>query len=1012
MFFKNNPLVVITAKEKGALDLAGRIGLEADQLVFPVVATGNLNALPVERKVLIIGSSNRLVPPSLKLPDLKPGTGALVALPQERGVLIWGNDERGQNAACIWAASLWDGLVPDRPLVVSDRDLIPPQDAVYPGLGAENNKFPSQPPLKWQCLSQAYTVEGLLGSSDASFPDRTRLDFRLDPALSLEEFALTCDFAARIGLESTGLIFPLSGNKGTIVEIGGSGQSGWIELGEKGLSLPGGEALADNLKYLARTFPELPGDPPWLSWDLQAAADWLGCPDNGSAEDADLLYEASWEDAREAERFREAWRNQVLPALEATAQPGSDLQVEITISETDAERNRLAGEIKKSLSSSGFKNSVVTIRPAYKQGFHWLTGEVLPRLQDLEPDAVRLSWRPFLKEQARDMPLRWLQETYPADEIYFKKLGLHLEFEKAAADQDAALILRAFKDGQVIYQAGFDPAAALRPYLDGYEEAGLACHPAGWIKVSGKDGKVLYSSKFETDLERFWNWYSREVLSDIEKRVGHKEPLFGTLSIEYYGSEPERGLGVRQEVDSPLEALHQDLYFTTLDRFAALGSKRRDEPYEAPGAILPWIYNEPGCAPRARISLSRPVPRKSTAVKISAYNPQAQLLKAGSVFYRWTPPALAPEAERSAAKESFTEDATTLTGVEKRLSRLKSEDPALKCRVFVASRTVEGRPVYGLALYSCPAGITSPARAALLRPTVLFNARHHGNEVSSTPAVLSLLESLTRRGELLKYFNLVAVPFENADGAHIHYKMAKTNPRWKLHAARYNRDGAEFYQEYFKADSVYSESKALRRLWRAWLPDLVLDAHGIPSHEWIQYFSGYNSPPRFAVSYWLPNALFYGILNETDAFGNTAAGLDLAEFMVKRINKDGPISSANRDWLNCYKKYGHRFMPEKFPLEQLGDMIFYRRRDENKFTFAANYPHVTAVHCVTEVADETATGDYLKLCVRAHRKSQQAALFWLARLSRREEYRLEYLEDGLCWRRRSRIRCQQEKAGL
>jgi hypothetical protein len=31
--------------------------------------------------------------------------------------------------------------------------------------------------------------------------------------------------------------------------------------------------------------------------------------------------------------------------------------------------------------------------------------------------------------------------------------------------------------------------------------------------------------------------------------------------------------------------------------------------------------------------------------------------------------------------------------------------------------------------------------------------------------------------------------------------------------------------------------------------DAMVDNHGVPSHEWCQPFAGYNSPPRFQVSY-------------------------------------------------------------------------------------------------------------------------------------------------------------------
>ncbi len=1004
--FKDQALLIINEKVQGALDIAGRIGLETDGLTFPVAVTDKVDALPGKRKKILIGSSNHFLSAELKLPVLEPGCGAIAPLPNNEGVVIYGYDKEACQTACLWAAAVWDGKIPAKPLLIEKKDLYGPfieADKVQVEACVVNeNRVKDKPGKDWSCLSKTFSIEGLLGTSDNYFPDNTRVNFQTSTGLTLEEFAHSCDLAARIGLESTGLQFPMSGKDGIIIDVGISGKEGWIKVENGQLLIGGGEYLSDNLQYMARIFPELPGEPSWISWDFDAALDWLGF--ENSLESSGLMYEVQWEDQSEVCRFKTIWKNEILPVLEANKRTGDGLKVELTISEPDVERELLAEEIKTSLFQAGFGNSKVLVRPTFKQGFYWLIEEVLPELVAAAPEAVTIKWQPFEVQETRDMPLRWLQEIYPADAVLGAELGIEVNFERAYNGQEKALLLQAFRDGNVVYETGFTPAAALRSYLDGYEE-GRVCHPTGWLKVSEFNGDPVISRRFETDLERFWNWFSKDVLTKIEMLVGSEEPLFGTFSVHYRGSEPEKELGVREELDSPLEALHQDIYFNSLERFAALGKKRRGIAYQAPGAILPWLQSEPGHPPRARVTVSKPPIRKINSLAIKGFNPIELMLDTGFFQRRFEAPLLMPEEEKTDSDKP-----TTLEGVIKKISSLPESPADLKCRISMAARSVEGRPVFGLTMVHCPEDITSPARAALNRPTMLLNARHHGNEVSSTPSVLDLVEKLCRRPCLLKRFNLALVPFENVDGAYIHKQMAATNPKWKLHAARYNRDGAEFYAEYFKPDSVYGETKALRRMWWTWLPDLVLDAHGIPSHEWVQFFSGYNSPPRFQMSYWLPNALFYGILYETDIAGNNAAGLDLAGAITRRIKKDYPVSEANREWLNCYLKYGYQNLPEKFPLEKLEGMIFYRRKDENKMAFAANYPLVTAVHCVTEVADETATGEYLKLCSRAHRKAQEAALFWLARLSREKELNYQHLGQGVYWRSYKRTRCQHYMA--
>ena len=47
-----------------------------------------------------------------------------------------------------------------------------------------------------------------------------------------------------------------------------------------------------------------------------------------------------------------------------------------------------------------------------------------------------------------------------------------------------------------------------------------------------------------------------------------------------------------------------------------------------------------------------------------------------------------------------------------------------------------------------------------------------------------------------------------------------------------------------QADPLLPEALVRGRLWREWLPDIYLNPHGYPSHEWVQQFAGY-LPPGF-----------------------------------------------------------------------------------------------------------------------------------------------------------------------
>lgn len=53
--------------------------------------------------------------------------------------------------------------------------------------------------------------------------------------------------------------------------------------------------------------------------------------------------------------------------------------------------------------------------------------------------------------------------------------------------------------------------------------------------------------------------------------------------------------------------------------------------------------------------------------------------------------------------------------------------------------------------------------------------------------------------------------------------------------------GKEFYYEHFQQDTIHSEAMGLTRIYDRYVPDMIVDNHGVPSHEWEQQFSGYTS---------------------------------------------------------------------------------------------------------------------------------------------------------------------------
>lgn len=346
------------------------------------------------------------------------------------------------------------------------------------------------------------------------------------------------------------------------------------------------------------------------------------------------------------------------------------------------------------------------------------------------------------------------------------------------------------------------------------------------------------------------------------------------------------------------------------------------------------------------------------------------------------PAAPAPEEEDLAGidlGEASLLDPERYEAIAARLASVRG----LNARKVAASRL--GRPILAFELKPRLSGYVSRTKLVASRPTCYVNARHHANEVSSTNSALMLLRRVLSDpayADLPERLNLVVLPLENVDGAAIHAELAAENPEWILHTARYDSLGMEFARAYFDDATVHTEAKAFSRVWRDWLPDVVVDDHGVPSHEWCQQFSGYTSP--WFKGFWMPRALLYGyfwhVTDEAWA-ANKAVAEGIRDAVAARFGTDPEFRRINEEWRERFEKYAHSWMPRLFPAEYHGGLIFYwvpwAYKPDYYYT-AVRFPWVTASSFVSEVADETATGDYLGLCARAHLEEDLAIVDLLA----------------------------------
>ena len=773
-----------------------------------------------------------------------------------------------------------------------------------------------------------------------------------------------------------------------------------------------------------------------------------------------------------------------LAALVDAAGKGGGVKVSLGVSESPAVRGKVREDLRRSLDRTGFPAADVEVLSAYKPGYFWLVERVLPALKGR--GAARLTVR--FAEEREDLarpkrtysePGRWLQELYPVDEVLARELGLpleNIEFEAAAPGGATYEVEAADGQGSVLFKDSFTPRTREIALSTILPEWGQAKVTTGWLRVVA-GGTVVCDQALETDLEKFWAFYQEDVLraviGHVRKKTGDeptfsKQPYFKRLLVDLRASEPDFRTGIDEEIVSSLEAMHDEIYFDTLDLLRGItrfDPEDKDAPADtsrssAPGNVLPSLHPSleggpakvravledwPAAAPQAVIrwkekgheEVSRKSvfpalkPKTARAVELlydgrsgrvadvvfeSEWEKEADYLTVVDMLAAWrglfdaglvadpirmpqldavtlrlrhqsrekderltvVPPSPAaqappppPRPDESLVTTRDIISPAMAAAIVRRLSALKG------IRSYVGGRTYEGRDVPVLEIYLPLGTYVSLPRLITLKPTLQAVARQHANEVSSTNYLLRFAELLARdpeAGQALRKVNFVFQPMENPDGAELAYEMQKNEPFHSLHAGRYGALGVDMgYQT--GAKPLLPEAAVRARLFDRWAPDIVLNLHGYPSHEWVQPFSNYT--PYLFRDYWIPKGWFdyFKSLSLPLYEDHRRAAAALAGIIVAELNADPAIAASNRKFIARYERWATRWAPHLAILEVSdGVNIFASRRGpvESRMTPRSQ----TAFNEQTpEVMDETATGDWLEfLCaqglayLRAHVK--------------------------------------------
>ncbi len=810
----------------------------------------------------------------------------------------------------------------------------------------------------------------------------------------------------------------------------------------------------------------------------------------------------SWEGDDALARLREG--------IQAAAGAGP-VKVSLGVSESPAVRQDLKKRAEQILAESNLAGSEVEVLSAYKQGFFWITETILPQLRTKGVHRILIRCvedkdpRTVLKRSYAE-PHRWLQELYPVDDILARELAMPLErieFEIASGGEGPVYEFQAFdeKNAQILKQV-FSPRTREIPFLDVLPEWGRAKITTGWIKVDGPKGSLL-NSDVSTDLEKIWAFYQDEVLrpvyAHILKKTGaaptfSKQPYFKRLLIECWASEPDYRIGLDEEIVSSLEAVHDEIYFDTLDfirgitRFDSGDSLMPEDTSRssAPGNVMPLIHQSVEGKPgRVRVAFEdwsalvpemevrwkekdrEPASRKFAFPEIKMKTPRIpalifngqegrletvvleteadkeadystlldilesyrNLLAKGCVVdpfsypglrsitarLRWQnlekdeafPIAFKPAEEVSSPPIPGPEEAIVPTGEiispEKCLEIVSRLAAFRGVRTFTGGTSFEGRPVPVVEVFFPADRYVSIARLITFKPALQLSARQHGNEVSSTNYALKLVELLARDRTFQDYarkINYVIQPMENPDGAALAGELARIAPFHSLHAGRYGSLGVDIgYQATAASAPVLPEAAVRTGLYDRWLPDIYLNLHGYPSHEWVQPFSNYT--PFLFRDYRIPKGWFaYAKSPNLSIYDpwKTAEG-DLLGFVSRELQADERFKESNAKFYDRYNRWIVRWQPHLGRIELHDGVNLYARRDSNQENRLTARSRATFMDGLPEVMDETATGDWLDfLCaqglayLKGHIKYLSQVRFETARIEEevRERVRIEF----------------------
>ena len=169
-----------------------------------------------------------------------------------------------------------------------------------------------------------------------------------------------------------------------------------------------------------------------------------------------------------------------------------------------------------------------------------------------------------------------------------------------------------------------------------------------------------------------------------------------------------------------------------------------------------------------------------------------------------------------------------------------------------------------------------------------------------------------------------------------------------------------------------------------WLPDIFIDNHGYPSHEWVQYFAGYSAWVRNRSggqrSWWSPRGWFipgFSWIEDDEYPDIKTAQFAILDSVAVAITSIPEVDAMNRRLYNRYQKYGRQDVESFREYFHNGILVSASLKGREVSGSGVTNPRITYFSITTEAPDETARGEWLQLMCQAGLAHSTALLRYL-----------------------------------